>query len=124
MRCDAFYFLKESCPSEELFEDWCEEGVEDGFGPCGEAGEDQPYLRRQMAAGKKESVSLSLLMEVNNSEVEEALSTMTTLFLSGMRVDGQMQKAWRKWIFEVQTWKQVRGPAGAVMWETRDLGIE
>ena len=26
-------------------------------------------------------------------------------------------------IHEVQTWKEVRGPAGAVMCETRDLGI-
>ena len=25
--------------------------------------------------------------------------------------------------FEVQTWKEVRGPAGAVMRETSDLGI-
>ena len=27
-------------------------------------------------------------------------------------------------IQEVQTWKQVRGPAGAVMCETRDLGFK
>ena len=33
-------------------------------------------------------------------------------------------KAWRKQIFEVQTWRQVRGPARAVMCETRDLGIK
>ena len=31
------------------------------------------------AAGKKESVSLSLFMEVNNLEVQEELSTMATL---------------------------------------------
>ena len=31
------------------------------------------------AAGKEESVSLSLFMEVNNLEVEEELSTMATL---------------------------------------------
>ena len=31
------------------------------------------------AAGKKESVSLSLFMEVNNLEFEEDLSTMATL---------------------------------------------
>ena len=38
-------------------------------------------LRRQMAAaaGKKESVSLSPFMEVNNLEVEEELSTVATL---------------------------------------------
>ena len=37
-------------------------------------------LRRQMAAaaGKKESVSLSLFLEVNDLEVEEELSTMAT----------------------------------------------
>ena len=27
-------------------------------------------------------------------------------------------------IREVQTWEQVRGPAGAVMCETRDLGMK
>ena len=27
-------------------------------------------------------------------------------------------------VFEVQMWRQVRGPAGAVMCETRDLGIK
>ena len=37
-------------------------------------------LRRQMAAaaGKKESVSLALFLEVNDLEVEEELSTMAT----------------------------------------------
>ena len=39
-------------------------------------------LRRQMTAapGKKESLSLSLFMEVDNLEVEEDSSTMATLF--------------------------------------------
>ena len=32
--------------------------------------------------------------------------------------------AWRKQIFEVHTWKQVRGPAGAVMCQTLDLGCK
>ena len=53
-----------------------------------------------------------------NLEVLEDLSTMATLFLGRGGVDEQMgkeqQKARRKPIFEVQTWRQVRGPAGAV----------
>ena len=36
----------------------------------------------------------------------------------------EQQKAWMKQICEVQTWRQVRGPAGAVMCETRDVGIQ
>ena len=36
----------------------------------------------------------------------------------------EQKEAWRKQIFEVQTWKQVRGPAGAVWYETRDLGVK
>ena len=36
----------------------------------------------------------------------------------------EQQKAWRKGIFEVQTWRQVRGRAGAVLCETRDEGIK
>ena len=39
-------------------------------------------------------------------------------------MEREQQKAWRKQILEVQTWTQVRGPAGAVMCETRDLGIK
>ena len=35
----------------------------------------------------------------------------------------EQKEAWMRQIFEVQTWRQARGPAGAVMCETRDLGI-
>ena len=44
------------------------------------------------AAGKKESVSLSLFMEVNDFDVCEDLSTMASLFWGGKRVDEQMGK--------------------------------
>ena len=78
------------------------------------------------AAGKMESVWLSLFKEVNNLEVDEELSTVATLaWAEGVwlgRWVSEQQKSWRKNIFEVQTWRQVRGPAGAVMCETRDLG--
>ena len=36
----------------------------------------------------------------------------------------EQKEAWMRQIREVQTWKQVRGPAGAVMCETRDLGTK
>ena len=36
----------------------------------------------------------------------------------------EQQKAWRQQIFKVQTWRQVRGPAGAGMCETRKLGYQ
>ena len=78
------------------------------------------------AAGKTESVSSSLFMELNNLEVEEELSTMPTLsWTEGVwmgKCEKEQQKAWRKQIFEVQRWRQVKGPAGAVMCEIRDLG--
>ena len=76
---------------------------------------------------KKESVSLSLFMEGDGLEVEEDLSIMVTLFWAEGVWLGRWrreQKVWRKPIFEVQTWRQGRGPAGAVMCETRDLGIK
>ena len=66
-------------------------------------------------------------MEVNNFEVEEELSTMATVAWAEEVWLGkwwkEYQKAWR--IFQVQTWRQERerGSAGAVMCETRDLGI-
>ena len=90
--------------------------TEDGPGPArvwrgqvvGIAPTERLKLRRQMAAAasKKESVSLSLFMEVYDLEVQEELSTKVTLFWA-----------------EVQMWRQVRGPAVAVMCESRDLGI-
>ena len=69
-------------------------------------------LRRQMAAaaGQKDSVSVSLFMEVVGLKVEEELSTVATLFLAEGVWMGkwrrQQQKTWRKRILEVQTWKQ------------------
>ena len=80
-------------------------------------------LRRQMAAaaGKKNTTSLSF-------EVEEELSTMATEYWSESVWTGtwrhELKEAWVRQIREVQTWKQVRRPAGAVMCETRDLGIK
>ena len=66
-------------------------------------------------------------MEVNVLVVEEGLFTMAALW--GRRsVNGKMeheqQKSWRQQIFEVQTWKQVRGPAGAIMSRNSDLVIK
>ena len=34
------------------------------------------------------------------------------------------KEAWMKLIFEVQMWRQVKGLAGTVMFETRDVGIK
>ena len=36
----------------------------------------------------------------------------------------KQREAWMKQVREFLTWRQVRGPAGAVMCETRDLGIK
>ena len=61
-------------------------------------------------------------------EVGEQLSIMAMLFgTEGVwmgRWRREQQTAWRKHIFEVQTRRQVRGLAGAVMCESRDLGIK
>ena len=86
-------------------------------------------LRRQMAAaaGKKSTTSLSFFMEVYGLEVEEELSTLATQYWAEGVWTGkwhhEQREAWMRQIQEVQSWKQVRGPAGAVMCETRDLGI-
>ena len=57
-------------------------------------------------------------------EVENALSTMATLaWAEGSwigRWAREQKEAWRKQIFEVQTWRKVRGPARTVVCETRD----
>ena len=36
----------------------------------------------------------------------------------------EQREGWMKQVREVQTWRQVRGRAGAVMCETRDRGIK
>ena len=79
------------------------------------------------AAGRKESVWLSLFLEVNDLEVEEELSTTaaTRAWAEGSWMGDwarEQTEAWRKQMSEVQTWRQVRGLAGAFMCETRDLG--
>ena len=80
------------------------------------------------AAGKKESVSLSQHMEVNNLEIEDDLTTMATLFWADGVWMGKWKqeqpKARRKQILQAQTWRQVRETTGAVKSETRDLGIK
>ena len=66
-------------------------------------------LRRQMAAaaGKKESTSLSLFLEVCGLDVEEELATVTTqAWAEGVWIGKrhtERKEVWRKRIFEVQT---------------------
>ena len=67
-------------------------------------------------------------METFGLEVEEEVSTVATQTWAdgawiGKSHTGQ-KEAWLNQVFEVQTWRQLRGPAGAVMCETRDLGIK
>ena len=87
-------------------------------------------LRRQVAAaaGKKSTTSLSLFMEAYGLEVEEELSTLATQHRTEGVCTGiwhyEHREAWMRQIQGVQMWKQVKGPAGAVMCETRDLGIK
>ena len=87
-------------------------------------------LRRQMSAAavKKSTTSLSLFMDAYGLEGEEELSTMATLYWAEGVWTGiwrhEQKEAWMRQIQEVQTWRQVRGSAGAVMCETRDLGIK
>ena len=80
--------------------------------------------------GQKGTTSQSLFMEAYGLEVEEAeLSTMANSVLGRRGLDWKVaarkkKKRGSKQIQEVQTWKQVRGPAGAVMCETRNMGIK
>ena len=80
------------------------------------------------AASKKRRTSLSLLMKAFGLEVEEDLSTMATQTWAEGAWTGkwhtEQKEAWLNQIREVQMWRQVRGPAGAIMRETRDLGIK
>ena len=86
--------------------------------------------RRQVAAaaGKKE-YDLSVLVHGSfGLEVEEELFTMATqTWVEGVWIGKwytKQQEAWLNQIREVQMWRQMRGPAGAVMCETGGLGIQ
>ena len=78
-------------------------------------------LRRQMAAtaAKKSTTSLSLFMEACGIEVEEELSTMACQYWAEGIWTGkwhhEQKEAWKRQIQDVQSWRQVRGPAGVVM---------
>ena len=67
-------------------------------------------------------------MEAFGLEVEEELSTLATQYWSEgvwtVKRFHEQREARMKQIQEVQLWRQVRGPAGAVMCETRDLGFK
>ena len=80
------------------------------------------------AAGKKSATSLSLFMETHGLEVEDELSTMAIQYWEdgawSREWSHEQKEAWMRQIREVQTWKQVRGPPGAVMCEVRDLGMK
>ena len=75
------------------------------------------------AASQKESVSLSLFMEVSEEDLSTRALLMWAEGASMCRRKTVQQNAWRKLVFKIQTWRQVRGPAGAFMRETRDLDI-
>ena len=76
------------------------------------------------STGKKSTTS----MEVFGLEVGEELASMATqTWAEGVWIGQwctEQREAWLSQVFDVQTWRQVRGPAGAVMCETRDLGIK
>ena len=80
------------------------------------------------AAGKKSTTSLSLFVEAHGLEVEDEISTKATQYwaegVSTGKWSHEQKEAWMRQIREVRTWKQVRGPAGAVMCETGDLGTQ
>ena len=43
-------------------------------------------------------------------------------FVNGT-MDDYVEKCWRRQVWETDSWKQVRGPAGAAVFEPRNLGI-
>ena len=76
---------------EKLHEDWCEEVVEDGFGPCDSMERTSRWHRSYRKAEVEEAdggsssrqegvgIAFPLFLEVNILKVEEELSTMATL---------------------------------------------
>ena len=138
MQGEVLYYQEEQGLPEELHESGSQEvatcrhdaSKDVGAHAVGMSPTERLKLRRQMAAaaGKKSTTSLSVFMEAYGLEVEEEISTIATQYWAegvwtGKRSHG-LKEAWMRQIREVLTWKQVRGPAGTVMCETHDLGIQ
>ena len=81
------------------------------------ASSQREVLRRHLAsaAGKTPSVSLSLFLQINSLEVEQAVWT-------GIWED-DMRGASKRLAWEATSWTRVRGLAGAVLGEMKDLTI-
>ena len=87
VRCEILAHQEKSNLPENFNEDWCEKAVGNGFGSRESVARTSRWHRAHRKAeveeangsSRKEGVSLSLFMDVNNVEVEEELSTMPTL---------------------------------------------
>ena len=86
------------------------------------------------SSGMQEKVSLALTFHGGEQFGGSSFPPWQRSFARRVCVDGKMEEreretereqktAWRKLVFEVQRWRQVTGPGGAVMHETRALGI-
>ena len=82
-------------------------------------------LRRQVAAaaGKKSATSLSLFKEEDSLEVEDEISTMASQFWAEGVWTGKWSHEQKRSLDEADSRGSNVGPEGAVMCETRDLGI-
>ena len=63
-----------------VYNNWSEEAVEDGVGPCEGVEKGQAFRHFTNGAGKNTSVSSSHFCDVNHMEIEEEVSTMPTTF--------------------------------------------
>ena len=85
-------------------------------------------LRRQMEAGKKEYDFLVLVHGSFWPCSRGGTFHLDNSVLGRRRLEGKMVLRTKRSMAEsdrkVQMWRHVRGPAGAVMCETRDLGVK
>ena len=80
------------------------------------------------ASGRAPTVSMSLFLEMSDLEIEAGTACMATLCWAEAvwmgRWTEDLEKCWRRvgegCVWEAASRKQVRGPAGAVVCETRD----
>ena len=80
-------------------------------------------------SSRQDRICYIFSLEVKDLEVEEELSTVATLFWAeGVWMKSErrkQQKAWKEpYFLKYRDGHKVRGLAGAVLCETRDLGIQ
>ena len=131
MRSELLFSHEKSRFAQDRWEDWNRKLLRIIFGPFESVERTSlghfAYREVQVettvgGSSRQERIGFVVFWDVNDLKVEEDPPWPRPSVRKELWKREQQQTAWREHIFKVQRWKQVTGPAGAVMREARDLG--